>query len=94
MSAGSMIIAKQNQAMRKFREAGAISPECAETLDDLKLSKSRVFKVLLAQGVFQETPEHSYWINLRSAKTFVARRRNRLMLLLLIVAVSFGISYL
>ena len=94
MNAGSMIFAKQNQAMRRFREAGAFSPESAETLDILKLSETRVFRVLLAQGVFRETDQHAFWIDSQGVRAFAARRRNRLMLVLLIVAASFGISYL
>ena len=88
------MIVKENQTIRRFREVGAVSRESAEPLSVLELKQSRVFKILLAQGVFHETPEHSYWIDCRGAKAFAIRRRNRLVFALLIVAAGFGISYL
>lgn len=79
MIGGSLIVSKQNRAITRFREAGAFSPASATSLESAKLSDSFVFRSLLAQGVFRETSSHEFWLDARGARTFVARRRVRIL---------------
>jgi len=80
MIGGNLIVAKQNRAITRFREAGAFSPASATSLEAAKLGDSFVFRSLLAQGVFRETPSHKFWLDSAGVKSFVSRRRWRLLI--------------
>jgi hypothetical protein len=90
MSNGAAIIIKQNQYMRKFREAGATNPDAARTLAELDIRKTGIFRKLEDQGVFVpgRRPE-TFYMHEAAASDFIEARRRRVfytMLLLLVVA--------
>ncbi len=93
MIGGTLIVSKQNRAISRFREAGAFSPASATSLQAAKLRDSFVFRSLLAQGVFRETPTHKYWLDAAGAKAFVARRRWRLLLVAGVAAILVAIVF-
>jgi hypothetical protein len=91
MSNGAYIIIKQNQFMRKFREAGATNPEAARSLAELDVRMTAIFRKLEDKGVFKRgrRPE-TFYMDEGAASDFVESRRRRvfyMLLLLLVVAV-------
>jgi len=90
MSNGAYIIVKQNQYMRKFREAGATSPDAARTLAELNIQRTGIFRKLEGKEVFKAGPRPgSFYMDEGAAMDFVEGRRRRvfyMMLLLLVVA--------
>jgi hypothetical protein len=94
MSSEGYIIIKQNQYMRKFRQAGATDPARARTLDELGIRPSGIFRKMEARDVFRagRIPE-TYYMDEPAAEEFVAARRRRafymLILMLVLAAVLF-----
>jgi len=93
MIGGKLIVAKQNRAITRFREAGAFSPASATSLKSAKLCDSFVFRSLLAQGVFHETSAHKFWLDAAGVKAFVSRRRWRLLFAAVLVAILMAILF-
>jgi hypothetical protein len=96
MSSEAYVIIKQNECMRRFRQAGATDPARARTLEDLGLKPSLVFRKMLARDVFREgrAPE-TYFMDESAAEEFVdARRRRVFYMLLLMLALAAVLFFL
>jgi hypothetical protein len=90
MSSEAYIIIKQNEYMKKFRQAGATDPMRALPLPALRIKPDRIFRKMEGQAVFLpgRTPE-TFYMDENAAEEFVAARRRRafyMMLLAIIVA--------
>ena len=90
MSSEAYVIIKQNEYMRKFRNAGATDVSKALPLADLRIKPDRIFRKMRDKDIFRpgRMPE-SFYIDENAAEEFVAARRRRayyLMLLVIIVA--------
>jgi hypothetical protein len=94
VSSEAYIIIKQNQYMRKFREAGATHPDAARTLAELDIRPTGIFRKLEHKDIFKpgRRPE-TYYMDEPAASDFVEARRKRvfymLLLLLVVAAVLF-----
>jgi hypothetical protein len=94
MSSEAYVIIKQNQYMRKFREAGATDPARARTLGELGLRPDRIFRRMAERDVFRagRGPE-TYYLDESAAEEFVDARRRRvfytMLLALFLAAVLF-----
>lgn len=75
MSGGAVIVRRQNQFMRAFRRAGAVSPDTARSLDELGLRESWVFRRMAARGVFVRVDGGRWHVSETAAAAFVLRRR-------------------
>lgn len=90
MSSEAYVIIKQNEYMRKFRNAGATDASKALPLGELRIKPDRIFRKMRDKDIFRpgRMPE-SFYIDENAAEEFVAARRRRayyLMLLVIIVA--------
>ena len=90
MSSEAYVIIKQNEYLRKFRNAGATEPSKARPLADLKVKPDRIFRKMEDKAVFLpgRTPG-TFYMDENAAEEFVAARRRRafyMMLLAIIVA--------
>jgi hypothetical protein len=90
MSSEAYVIIKQNEYMKKFRNAGALDAKSAKTLDGLRVKHDRIFKKMEDKAVFLpgRAPE-TFYMDENAAEEFVAARRRRafyMMLLVIIVA--------
>ncbi len=94
MSAAAVIVARQNQLIRRFREAGATAPEFAQSPEDLGCRNSWIFRRLVTGGVFVETKPGRYYVNEFAADEFVRVRRARALGMLAIVAGLCGLVML
>jgi hypothetical protein len=90
MSSEAYIIIKQNEYMRKFRNAGAADAKTAKTMADLRIKSDRIFRKMEDKGVFRPGPlPGTFYMDASAAEDFVAARRRRafyMMLLVIIVA--------
>lgn len=90
MSSEAYVIIKQNEYMRKFRQAGATDPARAKPLDELGIKPGRIFQKMQDKDVFRpgQAPE-TFFMDADSAEEFVeARRRRTFYMLLLIIIVA------
>jgi hypothetical protein len=90
VSSEAYVIIKQNEYLKKFRNAGATEPSKARPLADLKIKPDRIFRKMEDKAIFLtgRTPE-TFYMDQRAAEEFIEARRRRtfyLMLLMLIVA--------
>jgi hypothetical protein len=90
MSSEAYVIIKQNQYMKKFRQAGATDPARAKPLAELGITPTRIFRRMQDKDVFRpgRAPD-TFYIDANAAEEFVDARRRRtfyMMLLILIVA--------
>ena len=83
-STAAFIIAKQNQYVRRFKGAGAVSPETAVELIRIGCRDSCLFQRLVGRGVFKATSQERYYIDIAAADEFRRDRRNRALIALLI----------
>jgi hypothetical protein len=86
MSSG-FIIAKQNQYLRRFQEAGAVAPESAMSLEQVGLRDSRMFQRLVRREVIRQAGPGKYYLDVQAAQAFRTARRERALNALLIVLV-------
>ncbi len=90
MSSEAYVIIKQNEYMRKFRQAGAVDPARAKPLAELGIKPGRIFEKMRDKDVFRpgRSPE-TFYMDEGSAEEFVeARRRRTFYMLLLIIIVA------
>ena len=90
MSSEAYVIIKQNEYMRRFRNAGAVDAKSAKPLADLRVKRDRIFRKMEDKGVFRPGPlPETFYMDASAAEDFVAARRRRafyMMLLVIIVA--------
>ena len=97
MSAAAVIVMRQNEFIRVYRAAGAVSPDTARTPAELGLRNSWVFRRLAARGVFLPAWDEHWYLNEPAAEAFVQRRRTIMFWfcaasLVLFILVIFGLS--
>lgn len=97
MSSEAYIIIKQNEYMKKFRQAGATDPARAKPLAEIGVTPSRIFRRMQDKDVFRpgRAPE-TFYIDANAAEEFIDARRRRtfytLLLILIVAAVMFFLS--
>ena len=85
-SVAAIIVAKQNQYMRRFQEAGAVSPDTAADLGQVGCRDSRLFRTLVSKGIVREASSGKYYIDLKSACEFRSIRLQRALTALVIIS--------
>lgn len=94
MSSEAYVIIKQNEYMRKFRQAGATDLARAKTLAELDIKPSRIFQKMRDKDIFRpgRAPE-TFYMDASSADEFLEARRRRtfytLLLIIIVAAVLF-----
>ncbi len=97
MSNKAYVIIKQNEYMKKFRQAGATDPAKAKPLPELGIKLDRIFRKMEDKDVFRpgRAPE-TFYLDANAAEEFVEARRRRtfamLLLILIVAAVMFFLS--
>jgi uncharacterized membrane-anchored protein len=86
---GAVIVVHQNRLIRQFREAQATTPKSASTLAELGCRDSWIFRRMEARGVFIETSDGRYYMDEESARAFVKRRWQRMLIYLATVILLF-----
>ena len=83
----AFIVAKQNQYLRRFQEAGAISPDTAKGLEQVGCRDSRMFRRLVRREVIRQAGPGKYYLDVEAAQAFRKARRERALNALLIILV-------
>ncbi len=97
MGSEAYVIVKQNEYMRKFRNAGALDVKTARPLAELKIKRDRIFRKMEDKDIFRpgRTPD-AYYMDAAAAEGFLEARRRRtfytLLLILIVAAVMFFLS--
>jgi len=97
MSSEAYVIIKQNEYMRKFRNAGAAGAKTAKPLAELRVKPDRIFRKLVDKGVFRPGPvPETFYMDAGAAEDFIGARRRRayymLLLIVIVAAVMFFLS--
>ncbi len=95
MSSEAYVIIKQNEYMRKFRNAEVTDPGRARTLEDLGIKPSRIFRRMEDKAIFLpgRTPG-TYYMDTSAAEDFVAARRRRALLMMLLGLAAAAVLFL
>ena len=96
MSNEAYVIIKQNEYMRKFRNAGALDAMTARPLAELRIKSDRIFRKMADKDIFRpgRTPD-TYYLDPNAADEFVeARRRRAFYMLLLVIIVAAVLFFL
>ena len=90
------VIIKQNEYMRKFRNAGAVDPMRAKRLADLGIKPSRIFQKMEDKAIFLPgRTAQTYYMDPNAAEDFVeTRRRRTFFLMLLALAAAAAVFFL
>ena len=94
MSSEAYIIIKQNEYMKKFRNAGATDPTRARPLAELRIKPDRIFRKMADKDIFKpgRGPE-TYYMDPNAAEAFVEARRRRAFYMLLLIAVVAAVMF-
>ena len=79
MSAGAVLVIRQNRYMRALRDVGATDASSAVPLERLDLRDSVIFRGLVMRGVVQSADGGRYWLDEGAAEAFLRRRRMRML---------------
>ena len=80
VSAAAVIILRRKKFIRRFREAGATSPDRAISFADVGMRRSWVFAQMVSRGVFVDAGGDRYWMNEQAAEAFLAAQRKRVLI--------------
>lgn len=94
MSAAAVIAMRRKRLVKRFREAGAIDPEHAVTLEALGERRSWIFSRMARQGVFLPAQGGRYYMDDRVAVAFLRQYRIRALLLGSILLLVFLLLWL
>ena len=75
MSAAAVIILRRKRFIRRFREAGATTPERAIPFGEVGMRRSWIFNQMLSRGVFLEAGPDRYYMDERAADGFLLAQR-------------------
>lgn len=94
MSSEAYVIIKQNEYMRKFRNAAALDAKTAKPLAELGIRPDRIFRKMEGKDIFRpgRSPE-TYYMDANAAEEFVEARRRRMFYALLLVVVVAAILF-
>ena len=94
MSGEAYVIIKQNEYLRKFRQAGATDPSRARTLADLKVKRARIFRRMENKDVFRPgRAPATFDLDQASAEEFIEARRRRIFYTLLAMIVIAAVLF-
>lgn len=83
MSGAEVVILIQNRLMKRVKDLGALSAVTAVPAERIKGSGSRMFKRMMARGVFVATPDGKLYLDEAAAAGFRRLRRRRILLVFL-----------
>jgi hypothetical protein len=94
MGSEAYVVIKQNEYMRKFRNAGAVDAKTARTLAELGVKSGPIFRKMQGQDVFRpgRAPE-TFYMDASAAEEFVQARRRRTFYLMLLVIVAAALMF-
>jgi hypothetical protein len=88
------VMVKQNEYMRKFRNAGATDPLRAKSLADLGIKPGRIFQKLADKAVFLPGRiPGTYYLDPNAADDFIEARRKRAFFLLLLTLAAAAVLF-
>lgn len=94
MSAATTIIRRRKQLVRRFADAGALSPDKAIPFAKVGMRRSWIFEQMVSRGVFVAVGDDRYYMNEPAAKEFLEAQRRRVLVGTLILFVVFLIVLL
>ncbi|MCE5229578.1 hypothetical protein LLG95_08285 [bacterium] len=93
MSAAAVISMRIRRNIRRFREAGALSPDQAISLEQAGVRDFWLFRRMLAYGVYIEQSPGRYWMDEQMAEEYRHERRMRALFITAILAIVFLVFY-
>ncbi len=84
MSGAAVMIIKQNRWMRQCEALGAVSPDSAVAVEEIRNTDSWLFKRMVSKGVFILTENGKLYMDPSVAKQFCKTRRIKVIMGLLL----------
>ncbi|HSU12851.1 hypothetical protein [Longimicrobium sp.] len=81
------IIHAEHNVVRTLRRAGAVTPDAARPLMDLRRLEQRAAERLLAPGVLREAAPGRYWLDENAYGVYRGERRHRAMLVIIAMGI-------
>ena len=75
MNPAPIILRRQGQIVRRFREAEVTSPRAARALDELGIQSSWLFRRMARKGIFVAVSPDRWYLDLEVLAEFERRRR-------------------
>lgn len=85
--APTIVAAKRNRIIRTFRKAAAHSPETAQALETLSISRGHIFGRMVKSGVIREESDGKFWLDEAATREWSRCARVRVAIALGIAAV-------
>jgi hypothetical protein len=93
-NSAAYVIIKQNEYMKKFRNAGATDTMRAKSLADLGIKPSRIFQKMEDKAIFLPgRAPGTYYLDPSAAEEFVESRRRRAFFLMLLALAAAAVLF-
>jgi hypothetical protein len=90
----AVVLLRRKRLIRRFCEAGAVDPQHAVILAEIRERPSWIFRQMERAGAFIRTAEGRYYMDVAAAHEFMASRRKRALILATMVLVLFALMWL
>lgn len=94
MSAAAVIMRRQKQIVRRFRDADATIARRARTLDELGMRSHWIFRHMAKKGVFVPVGSDRWYLDQIALEEFEARQWRRFLIFIGVFAIAFGLLLL
>lgn len=91
MSAAAIIIRRQREIFHRFLDAEAITPQSAQTLEQVGVRPRWIFHRLAARGVVVEVAPDRWYLDVEVMERFKEHQTRKLMILTAVLLVGFAI---
>ncbi len=83
--APAIIAAQRNRIIRSFRKAAALSPQTAQTLETLTITRGLIVRRMIKSGVLREEAGGRFWLD-SAAEVEAGKRRVKIAIAVVIGA--------
>ena len=94
INTGAIVIRKQNKYIDMFNKVGAIDATNSVSLSEIGIRRSFIFNRMVSRVVFNQCEDDKFYVDNIAAVFFKEYRRKKALILLVLVLVIVGISYL
>ena len=86
--AATAIIAQRNKIIRRFKQAGATSPDRPIDPATLQIRQSLIFNKLVRDGVLVKVSAHHFYLNESRATEYRTQRQQVVLVVLAVIAIA------
>jgi hypothetical protein len=88
----AILLARQRRAVRRFADAGALTPQSARRPREVGVGDGRIVRLLARRGVLVATADDRHYLDVAAWERLRSRRRRLAMLSLALVLVGVALA--